>query len=265
MVSKQTILTFFDAIDDVQRELSNKEVLIFLDYDGTLTPIVDTPDLAILSKDVHDCLKELAEKYTVSIVSGRATDDVRSKVNIQNIFYAGSHGFEIIRPDGEAVIHPQAQAMRFLIEEVYDELKEQTKDIKGALIEDVKYTVSVHYRLVAEEDFPKMEEATKNILDKYPQLLKTDGKKVFELRPNIDWHKGKAVQWILDFMQFQPDRNRVLYIGDDRTDEDAFEVITDKGIGILVAEELRESQAHYYVSNVEEVKKVLEFFNSLKS
>ena len=265
MVSKQTILTFFDAIDDIQRDLSNNEALIFLDYDGTLTPIVDTPDLAILSKEMHDCLKKLAQNYTVSIVSGRSTDDVRSKVNIQNIFYAGSHGFEIVRPDGESIIHPQAKAMRFLIEEVYTHLKEKTKDIKGALIEDVKYTVSVHYRLVSKENFPKVESIIKNALEKYPQLIKTDGKKVFELRPNIDWHKGKAVEWILDFLQFQPDRNKVVYVGDDRTDEDAFEAIEDKGISVLVADSLHDSRAHYYVHNVDEVQKVLEFFNSLKS
>jgi len=95
---------FFEHLTKIKQQLSGKEPLIFLDYDGTLTPIVATPDLALISEDMHLTVYRLAEKYRVSIVSGRATDDVREKVKIDGIFYAGSHGFEIVEPDGTVEI-----------------------------------------------------------------------------------------------------------------------------------------------------------------
>jgi len=230
------VISFLQEKERIAQELKNKEVLVFLDYDGTLTPIVDTPDLAVLSEDMRAVIKRLAQHHRVAIVSGRATDDVRSKVLVEGIFYAGSHGFEIIQPDGSVEINKKARAIRSTIEEVYQKLTEQLKDVPGALIEDVKYTISTHYRLVSKEDFFKVKEAVDYILKAYPQLRMTSGKKVFELRPTIDWDKGKAVEWILDHFEFDAAKQAAIYIGDDTTDEDAFAVLKDKGFGILVAD-----------------------------
>ncbi len=260
MVSKEKhIKNFFEHLDEIKQTLSRKDVLLFLDYDGTLTPIVATPDLAILSEEMRAILKRVCSKYKVSIVSGRATDDVRNKVNIDGIFYAGSHGFEIISPDGKVKINEEAKNIRPIIDEVFSELKMLLKGIQGALVEHVKYTVSTHYRLVKEKDFLKVKHIVEAVLKKYPQLRKTQGKKVFEIRPKINWDKGKAVEWILDVLQFNDQKHRVIYIGDDTTDEDAFGVLEGKGFGILVAEETRETRAAYQVRNTDEVKKVLEF------
>jgi len=250
-------IKFFDNLKKIKTNLASKDVFIFLDYDGTLTPIVDTPDLAVLDGEMRRVVQELSKKHTVSIVSGRATDDVRKKVDIENIFYAGSHGFEIINPDGRVNINQQAKKIRATIEKVFNELKQQLKNVPGALVEDVKYTITVHYRLVSDEDFSDVKEAVDGALKKNNSLRMTSGKKVFELRPKIDWDKGKAVQWILDALNFNSKKQSTIYIGDDTTDEDAFKVVNDCGFGIVVSDHARKSYAKYYVENTREVEQVL--------
>ena len=256
---------FFKHLNGFKDQLAQKDVFVFLDYDGTLTPIVATPDLAVLSEEMREVVRKLSFCTKVSIVSGRATDDVQSKVQIDGIFYAGSHGFEIVSPDGKIKINEEAQAIRQVINVVYEKLSESLKDVKGALVEHVKYTISVHYRLVSDEYFPKVKEVVEEILSKYSNLRMTSGKKVFELRPRIDWHKGKAVEWILSCLGYQPENHLVVYIGDDVTDEDAFAVLKDKGFGILVADTPRKSKAAYMIRDTQDVKRVLESLIHLKN
>jgi trehalose-phosphatase len=262
--SEQKPIDFFQHLDELKGQLAQKDVFIFLDYDGTLTPIVATPDLAVLSPEMREIVERLAKKYKVSIVSGRATDDVRGKVQIGGIFYAGSHGFEIVDPDGKVEISKEAQAIRHVIDEVHPKLSARLKDVQGALVEHVKYTISAHYRLVSEKDFPKVESAVEEILKEYPDLRKTIGKKVFEIRPRIDWHKGKAVEWILNVLGYCADKHSAIYIGDDVTDEDAFAALEGKGFGILVADTPRPSKAAYVIKNTQDVKSVLESFIRMK-
>jgi len=265
MVQSETKpVDLFKHLNELKDQLAQKDVFVFLDYDGTLTPIVATPDLAVLSEDMRETVKELSSHYKVSIVSGRATNDVQNKVQINGIFYAGSHGFEIVDPDGKIKINEEAQAIRGVIDTVHEKLSENLKGVKGALVENVKYTISAHYRLVSDDDFPKVKEAVEDILNEYPNLRKTNGKKVFELRPRIDWHKGKAVEWILKVLEYHPDKHLAVYIGDDITDEDAFAALKGKGFGILVADTPRNSKAAYIIKDTQDVKKVLDFLIQMK-
>jgi len=257
-------IDFFKHLNELKDQLAQKDVFVFLDYDGTLTPIVATPDLAVLSEGMREAVRKLSSCAKVSIVSGRATDDVQSKVQIDGIFYAGSHGFEIVSPDGKIKINEEAQAIQQVIDVVYEKLNKSLKNVKDALVEHIKYTISVHYRLVSDDNFPKVKEVVEEILSEYPNLRMTNGKKVFELRPRIDWHKGKAVEWILNVLGYQPENHLAVYIGDDVTDEDAFAVLEDKGFGILVADTPRDSKATYMIRNTQDVKKVLEFLIQTK-
>lgn len=254
----------FKHLNEFRDQLAQKDVFVFLDYDGTLTPIVATPDLAVLSEEMRETVRKLSSCAKVSIVSGRATDDVQGKVQIGGIFYAGSHGFEIVDPNGKVKINEEAEAIRQVIDTVHGQLSEKLKDVKGALVEHVKYTISVHYRLVSDEDFQKVKEVVEEILREHSNLRKTNGKKVFELRPKIDWHKGKAVEWILNVLGYQPNDHFVIYIGDDVTDEDAFAALAGKGFGVLVADTPRNSKAAYMVKDTQDVKKVLEFLIKIK-
>ena len=157
-------INFFENFEDVKKRLKGKEVIFFLDYDGTLTPIVATPDLAVLSDEMRETIRSLAGTYKVAIVSGRATDDVRGKVALEGIFYAGSHGFEIVSPDGKVTINEEVSKVRPVIDEVHEKLNSRLSSVKGALVEHVKYTISTHYRLVSDEDFPKIKQAVDDIL-----------------------------------------------------------------------------------------------------
>ncbi len=251
---------FFEALFEVRACLKEKEPLMFLDYDGTLTPIVATPDLAVLSDEMRGLLARLAARRKVAVVSGRATDDVRSKVRLEGLYYAGSHGFEIVAPDGRTTVQPEVEAVRPIIDAAYERLSAALKDVPGALVEHVKYTISAHYRLVSDGDLPRVRKAVDEALTAYPQLRRTDGKKVFELRPRIDWHKGRAVAWILEEMGCDPSRHLPIYVGDDTTDEDAFRVLRGLGFGVLVADPVRTSGAVYYVRDTTEVGRLLEFF-----
>jgi len=264
VITEKEPVKFFEHLDEVKSKFSQKDVFVFLDYDGTLTPIVATPDLAVLASDMHEVLQRLCSLYTVSIVSGRATDDVRGKVRIKVIFYAGSHGFEIVQPDGNVEVNQQAEEIRGVIDEVYKKLQGRLNNVPGARVEHVKYTISTHYRLVSDEDFFKVKDAVEETLSQYSNLRITHGKKVFEIRPRINWDKGKAVEWILKVLNFNPQKNLAVYIGDDTTDEDAFAVLEEKGFGILVAGPARPSKAKYLIDNTDEVKKILELLISLK-
>ncbi len=263
--AENTTVRFFDDLEGVRAFIRDKQTILFLDYDGTLTPIVDTPDKAVLSDDMRETVRALARAVKVAVVSGRATGDVRGKVGLEGLYYAGSHGFEIVDPRGETTINEDVRGIRPVIDEVYGRLRETLEPVKGALVEHVKYTISTHYRLVSDEDFPRVKDAVEKTLKDYPALRKTEGKKVFEIRPRIDWHKGKAVEWILARLAPGGASGYVpVYIGDDTTDEDAFRFIKDKGFGILVAEKPRPTAARYIIRDTPEVKKTLEFFTREK-
>jgi len=264
MNEQKTPVDFFEHLEDIKKILAGKDVLLFLDYDGTLTPIVATPDLAVISDEMRDAVRQTAAAMTTSIVSGRATDDVKGKVLLEGIFYAGSHGFEIVDPHGRVTVNDEAQAIRPVIDEAHAKLSRRLKNVPGALVEHVKYTISTHYRLVPDKHFPAIQKAVEEILAEYPVLRKTEGKKVFEIRPRIDWDKGRAVQWILKFLQFDPQKHVPIYIGDDTTDEDAFRFLMNKGIGILVADPARPSCAPYAIKDTPAVKRVLDVLIALK-
>lgn len=257
-------VAFFENLSAIEKALSNKEVFLFLDYDGTLTPIVSSPEKAILSLEMRERVVAATKHLTVAIVSGRATDDVRLKVNIDNIFYAGSHGFEIVFPDGSIKINQEAQAMQPVIDSVFDALKKNLSHIHGALVEHVKYTISAHYRLVAQKDLEEFKGIVEKVLQNKNCLRMNSGKKVFEIRPDIDWDKGKAVRWIMKSLNFQRDKHIAFYIGDDTTDEDAFEVMQEGGVGVLVSDVKKQSKAQYCIKDPSEVLVLLDYLNKEK-
>jgi trehalose-phosphatase len=246
------------AMGEIQDELQQKEAAVFLDYDGTLTPIVDSPDQAILSDHMRDRVKKLAEICTVAIISGRDLKDVQNMVGIDNLFYAGSHGFDIAGPKGKEAEFQQGRDFLPALDEAEEKLKGKLDKIQGALLERKKFSIAVHYRKVKEEEVDRVEEVVEEVLGQSPRLRKSHGKKVFELQPKIDWHKGKALLWVLDALNLNRPDVLTFYVGDDTTDENAFKAIKDRGIGIVVMENPRPTEARYSLKNPEEVGQFLE-------
>jgi len=238
--------------------MSPNKPVFFLDYDGTLTPIVDRPDLAVLSPEMKDILGRLIKKYTVAVVSGRMRENVQNLVGINGIFYAGSHGFDIKGPQ-TAKISPEAEKTIPLIQDIAKQLTEKLSGIQGVLIENKKFSIAVHYRLVDEEKyFAGIKDEVKDVVGKHKSLRLMHGKKVFEILPAIDWDKGKAVRWILKALSLSWDETEVVYIGDDTTDEDAFRAVRTRGVGILVSKERKASAADFRLLSVEQVKSFFE-------
>ena len=234
--------------------------VFFFDYEGTLTPIVQEPGLARLSSKMKNTLQELAKKYKVALVSGREKQDLKSKVSIPGIFYAGNHGFDISGPN-ISMIYPQAKKYLPLIKNISKSLDKSLSSIPGVIVENKNMSVAIHYRQVSKKDLFKLKNPLNAILNeniKHIHLLK--GKKVVEILPNIEWNKGKAVLWIMNALGLSWSDYKVFYLGDDTTDEDAFRILRTRGTSILIAKKPKKSAADYRLSSPKEVKCWLEQF-----
>lgn len=251
---QMTIPAALDSLDLIRRQVAGQRVAVFLDYDGTLTPIVSRPELAVLSDAMRTTLRDLASVCPVAIVSGRDRRDVENLVQIDALVYAGSHGFDIVGPGGLDMQHREGERHQPALQDAADRLERRVGDIGGALIERKKYAVALHYRLVADEDLAAIDYAMEEVAARHPDLRRTGGKKVHELRPNIEWDKGKAVTWLLGALGLDEPDVLPFYLGDDETDEDAFRALQQRGIGILVAEQPGDSYAHYLLRDTEEAR-----------
>ena len=232
-------------------------VAVFLDYDGTLTPIVSHPENAWLADSMRQTLRELAARAPVAILSGRDLDDVRRRVNIDAIVYAGSHGFDIAGPRG---------LRRQVAADFLPKLDIAEKELRGALdgildaqVERKHFSIAAHYRNVRENDILRVKQAVDEVAARHRELRSMDGKKVYELLPDVAWDKGKAALWLLETLGLESRSGgiRPIYIGDDRTDEDAFRALEQRGIGILVSEQSQPTTAGYSLKNPVEVERFL--------
>jgi alpha,alpha-trehalase len=246
-----------DKEDEIVERLRAKTSAIFLDYDGTLTPIVQDPKEAMLPDRTRKVIRQLTEHYSVAIISGRDLDDVQKMVGIGDIAYAGSHGLDIVGPGGR--YRNQEMGKRFLsmLEDAERELRKAVKDIPGAKVEHKRFAIALHYRQVESAKVNHLQQRFDDILSHYPELRKGTGKKVLELRPDVDWDKGRALHYLLEALYSDSGRILPLYIGDDTTDEDAFRAISDRGIAIAVGSEKRPTAAHCRLKDPEEVTRFL--------
>jgi trehalose 6-phosphate phosphatase len=197
------MINALEHFDEIEARLAGKRPSVFLDYDGTLTPIVARPELAVLGDEMRAVLRDLAARCSVAIVSGRDMQDVRKLVGLDDLVYAGSHGFDIAGPNGLRIQHEQGAAFTAAVEQAVARLRPEVSGIDGSLIEPKRYAVAVHYRQVADADVPKLEGIVDRVIEAVPKLRKTHGKKVFELRPRFDWDKGKAVLWLLSALLYR--------------------------------------------------------------
>jgi trehalose 6-phosphate phosphatase len=221
--------------DQLASDLAGRWPAVFLDYDGTLTPIVDRPEDALISESMRDAVRELAGRCPVCVVSGRDRRVVQELMGVDDLIVAGSHGFDIWSPAGGEIQREEGEGFGGLLEGVQARLREELGAIDGALVEPKKSSVAAHYRLVPEDQRPRVGQAVEEILAEHPDELKvTPGKMVYEIQPNIDWDKGKAVLYLLGALDLDRDDVVPMYLGDDITDEHAFEALETRGIGIFV-------------------------------
>ncbi len=249
--------------ETLKEKLRGKYLFIFLDYDGTLTPIVKTPEQAVLSKEIREILKILSENpyCKIAIISGRSLEDVKNKFNLRNLVYSGNHGLEIEGPKIK-YITSVSSGYRKIINQIKDELSKKIIPFKGAFIEDKGLSIALHFRNVDQKQASIIKTIFHEVIIVYlvkNKIKVKPGKKVLEVRPPLEWDKGKVVLWLLARQKFARIKKEILsvYIGDDTTDEDAFKAIQRIGITILVGK-TKGSHARYCLRNHDEVKEFLE-------
>jgi trehalose 6-phosphate phosphatase len=247
------------------RDLTGRRPAVFLDYDGTLTPIVDRPEDALISESMRNAVRGLAKRCPVCVVSGRDRRVVQELMGVDDLIVAGSHGFDIWSPSGGEIQHEEGADFGDLLDEVKERLHRELDPVEGAFVEPKKTSVAAHYRLVSEGERPRVKEIVDVVLGEHPDELKvTPGKMVYEVQPNIEWDKGKAVLYLLGALDLDRDDVVPIYLGDDITDEHAFEALATKGIGIFVGRaddpEVagRTSAADYVLHDVPEVERFLD-------
>jgi alpha,alpha-trehalase len=211
---------------------AGRQPLICLDYDGTLSEIVPDPDAATLVDGAAEALEQLAAQCPVAILSGRDLADIRDRVGVPGLWYAGSHGFELCGPDGSAFCNDAAADAVGVLASAAADLRAELSEVPGALVEHKRFAVAVHYRKVAPEQVAETIAAARR-QGLRRGLRVTGGRKVVELRPDVDWDKGAALSWICERIR-HAERVLPIYIGDDLTDEDAFDVLRLRGVGIAV-------------------------------
>jgi trehalose-phosphatase len=227
---------------------------LFLDYDGTLTPIVSRPELALCPTEVKlllENLRDLPNVY-VAIISGRALEDIREKIGIPQITYVGNHGLSIQNPAGvhKKRLSPERQKE---FEKISQELRESLGRISGILFEDKGLILAVHYRNSGREDIARIRQVLREKMEEWKDRWQISrGKMVSEVRPKVDFDKGQALQSLLKV--FPPQGLLPFYLGDDQTDDDAFRVIKEQGISVYVGSAKMVSEAEYYLENPAEVE-----------
>ena len=251
---------------EVVGQLQSAQHILFLtDYDGTLTPIVERPELANLPDSTRRLLRALVRQrhVTVGIISGRALVDLRNRVAISGIIYAGNHGLEIEGP-GVTFVNPLAEEMRPILRIMHQVLSRALRSIRGVVVEDKGLTLSVHYRLVEVGKTEEVKSLFERIVGGARALGKvriTSGKKVYEVRPAVDWDKGKAIRLLMKKYGRGGRTSGLLpvYLGDDLTDEDGFRAIEKygSGISVFVGEANRDTAARYFLRSPAEVEKFL--------
>ncbi|GAA4488417.1 trehalose-phosphatase [Rhodococcus olei] len=234
---------------------------VFLDFDGTVADIVSDPAHAVLTDGVAAALTRLAAECPVAVISGRDLTDVRARVGVRGIWYGGSHGFDIVGPAGQKYENPDALTTVPAIDRAARALEQRLHHVPGVLVEHKRFGVAVHYRNVAGGQIDEVAAAVYEVAGRDSALRVTTGRKVLELRPDVAWDKGRALRWMLrhtvDSESMLP-----LYVGDDLTDEDAFDAVAAAGgVGIVVrsAETTdRRSAARYAVNGPAQVRVLLE-------
>jgi trehalose 6-phosphate phosphatase len=202
-------------------------VALFLDFDGTLAPIVADPAAAQLSAATRDALQRIAQQHSIvtTIISGRAVEDLFVRIRIEGVIYGGNHGLEIFGR-GLRFVEPLANARRDQLRRLTEVVMAKLRHVPGVIVEDKGLTASIHYRQAAEFDLPAIEEAVRTSVAAAGALFRLNtGRKVLEIVPRTGWHKGAAVQWIIRHLG--GDGLLPIYLGDDNSDEDAFAVLTD--------------------------------------
>lgn len=262
------LTSFLPFPERILSMIQQHPLFLFLDYDGTLTPIVNSPEKAQMDASLKKVIEDLSKcpDVTMAIVSGRSLADLKKRVGIKSLIYMGNHGLEYEGPYMKHV-HPVALALKETMGEINDKLNAVFEGYKGILVENKTLSLSVHYRMLESHKLTQAREMMYAVVGPYlkaQQIMIRQGKKVWEVRPLTDWNKGKMVLWTLGRFTAKFSKAFIpFYFGDDETDEDAFRLLRQKGVTVRVTENPAEASfAQYYLKSPHEVGQILRVFKN---
>lgn len=255
--------------DKIKRLIASKilqapHTFFFLDFDGTIAPIMPTPQMVKVEESTRHLLEKVVANpnLSIAIITGRKIEEIEALIDLKNLIYAGNHGLELKGPDFNYT-HAKVKQYTRIMRDIAETLKPFSELFPGSFLEDKQISLTYHFRLV---DPPK----ESDLLQKIAQTLEpwtrdkkikvTEAKKAVEIRPNFNWNKGSAVRW---FLLHEDPESLPIYIGDDKTDESAFRALSDDGITIRVGLD-RNSHAQYFLNDTYEVMVFLAFLSVLK-
>ncbi|XP_053697542.1 uncharacterized protein LOC128744506 [Sabethes cyaneus] len=239
----------------------DRKIALILDYDGTLAEITAHPNLTAMAPEMRESLRNIANSGNVfvAVISGRDVDGVKAKIGIDNIIYSGNHGLEVLYPNGTRHNQgiPKEVADNFV--KMVDQL---TKELahNGAWVENKKVSLTFHYRQVDPKLVPQLEADAKRIIESYGYRANMAHAAV-EGKPPITWNKGLAAEYILASSFDKNWKSRkVVFAGDDTTDEDVMKAIKGCGRSFRVTTKANvETNADYVIPSVRSVYHMLKW------
>lgn len=258
--------------DAVGTRLDRSPLALLLDIDGTLAPIAPRPEDARIPEPTRDALGRLAALpgVVVALVSGRAADDALRMIGIDGVWIIGNHGLELRTAGGDLVTDDVVRRYENAISRAARELAPLERTIKGAIVENKRFGLSVHYRLAEPDAVPTLIQRTREVAQTLG-LWVLDGKKIVELRPPVHVDKGTATVALADRLGALRDGS-VFFAGDDRTDEDAFRALRLRDanavtVRIIAADDRNpaNTEAEFTLPSPDEVRQVLEWLAARRS
>jgi alpha,alpha-trehalase len=248
------------AAEVIRAGSADRHLLLFSDFDGTLVEFRTDPESVRLPDARRMLLESIgkAGNATVAIVSGRRLSDVRARADLTlPAYYAGLHGLEITGPDG-VFRHPEIDGTVALIHRLVSALATAVAGLRGVFIEDKELSLVTHYRDASSSDATRAVGIVSNLVRPHIEdgrLRAMQGAGMLEFLPDIPWHKGSAVEWILERVSRRHDNPWPVYIGDDVTDQDAFGAVRGRGLSISAAP--RAAGAEILLDGPHEVEELL--------
>ncbi|MBP9698730.1 MAG: trehalose-phosphatase [Elusimicrobia bacterium] len=240
---------------DLQRRFSNRRVFLFVDFDGTLAPLVSQPHQARAGGPVMRAIATLAAlpRARVAVMSGRPLSFIRARFRAPGLYYGGNHGLEMRGP-GVVFRHEVAAALRPTIRALSVQAKKTFSGFAGVLIENKGLSMSIHYRRTPLSLRRRLHRALAVFRLRTSTLPARwrRGKAVWEVLPRVDWDKGRALKELLR----RTGPAVPVAVGDDITDEDMFRAVGPHGVGVRVGKS-GSSRANYYISRQGDVAKFL--------